>query len=110
MASGIAAGETVRIAKKKGDFSESALAHYERLLRESFVMKDLVTFKGASGFLENERIYRLYPELVCEIAEKIFTNDGQPRRRTFQMIKEIVKKKISLWQLIQDLMKARKAI
>lgn len=110
MTSGIAAGETVRRAKERGDFSETTLSHYERLLRESFVMKDLDTFRGASRFLENERIYKLYPEMVCEIAEKIFRNDGQPKRRTFRVVKETVKEKISLWKLFQDFMKAREAI
>jgi len=110
ISSGIAAAETVKMAKGKGDFSETTLAHYEDLLRESFVMKDLDTFIEASRFLENERIYKLYPELACEIAEKIFTNDGQPRKRTFYLVKETIKEKISIWRLIKDFMEARKAI
>lgn len=110
VASGMAAGEIVKMAKEKGDYSSKTLSCYEGLLRNGFVMKDLFTFREASHFLENERIYRLYPELACEIAEKIFANNGQPRKRTFQMIKETVREKVSLCQIFQDFMKARKAI
>src|SRR5512136_325028 len=57
LASGIAAAETVKMAKQKGDFSQRALSQYVKLLSESFVLQDLVRFHGAPQFLENPRLY-----------------------------------------------------
>ena len=110
MASGVAAGQAVIHAREKGDFSQNVLQHYENLLREQFVLKDLHTFKGAPEFLENERIYKAYPQWACEMAWKIFHNDGKPRPRTYQIMKESMRGKVSLWDLFSDAWKARKAI
>jgi electron transfer flavoprotein-quinone oxidoreductase len=110
MASGIAAGDTVVQARAKGDFSQATLQHYENLLKEQFVLKDLDTFREAPEFLENERIYQTYPQMACEMARKIFQNDGKPRPKTYQVLKEGMQGKLSLWELLSDAWKARKAI
>lgn len=110
MASGIAAGETVIRAREKDDFSKTALQHYESLLKERFVLPDLHSFRQAPKFLETERIYKAYPEWACDTARKIFSNDGRPRRKTYQIMRETMKGKFSLWQLFTDAMKARKAL
>jgi electron transfer flavoprotein-quinone oxidoreductase len=110
MASGIAAGETVIHAREKGDFSQATLQHYENLLKERFVLKDLHTFSEAPEFLENKRIYQAYPQWACEVAWKIFHNDGNPRPKTYQVMKESMQGKLSFWDLLSDAWKARKAI
>lgn len=110
IASGKAAAETVIRAKKTGDFSKQSLAHYPELLEQSFVLKDLKTFKKAPLLLENPRFYRQYPELACELAEKIFTNDGMPRKKFWKMFRESQRGRISLWQMIRDLFRIKKAI
>jgi electron transfer flavoprotein-quinone oxidoreductase len=110
IASGMAAAETVKAAREKNDFSAKSLAGYEGMLKENFVLQDLDTFKEAPDFLKNPRIYGLYPEIVVEMAERVFRNDGEPRKRTYAIMKEVVKGKTSLWQLMSDAMKARKAI
>lgn len=43
IASGIAAAETVKFAYEKGDYSKQTLSYYEKLLNQSFVLKDLNT-------------------------------------------------------------------
>ncbi len=110
VASGIAAAETVMKAKQKEDFSASSLAYYQELLEQSFVLKDLNTFRKAPHFLENPRIYRTYPELVCSLAEKMFINDGKPRKKTWQLLRESMKGRVSLWQMVRDLMRGKGAI
>jgi electron transfer flavoprotein-quinone oxidoreductase len=110
MASGVAAGEAIVQARKKGDFSQGTLKHYEDLLKEQFVLKDLHTFREAPEFLENERIYQAYPQWACETARKIFQNDGKPRPPTFQILKETMKGRFTLWDLFTDAWNARKAI
>ena len=110
LASGIAAAETVKTAKETDDFSQQALSEYTRLLSESFVVQDLVRFYGAPQFLENTRLYGVYPELACVLAEKIFEVDGNPKSTVWQLAREEMKGKVSLWQLIRDAMAARKTI
>jgi len=110
IASGVAAAQAIVAAREKGDFSASGLHQYEQTLREQFVLKDLATFKGAPEFLENERIYQTYPDLACGMARKIFSSDGTPRDNTWKVVQRSLKGKVSLWHLLSDTMKARKAI
>lgn len=110
MAAGAAAGETVIQASEKKDFTASILGHYELLLKDRFVLKDLQTFRNAPHFLENPRIYNAYPELACSVMRSIFHSDGKPRSNTFNILGKAMKGKIGLWQMITDAMKARKAL
>lgn len=110
IASGKAAAETVIRAKRVGDFSKKSLALYPKLLEQSFVLKDLKTFEKAPQLLENPRFYIQYPELACELAEKIFTNDGKARNRFWKMFRESRRGKISLLQMIRDLFQIRRSI
>lgn len=110
IASGIAAAETVKAAREKNDFSVKCLAGYEEILKRNFVLKDLNTFKEAPEFLKNSRIYQLYPEILVEMSERLFRNDGEPRKRTYQIMREVMKEKISIWKFLSDMMKARRAI
>lgn len=110
MASGIAAAETVVHARSTGQFSKSVLKRYEDLLKERFVLKDMQTFRKAPEFLKNQRIYQVYPDLACEAAREIFSNDGTPRVNSWKRLSKVIKGKISPLQLISDAMKARTAI
>ncbi len=110
LASGVAAAEAVKQAREKNDFSEKSLSQYIRLMAEGFVIQDLIRFAGAPQFLDNPRLYGVYPELACSLAEKVFEVDGNPKRTLWQLAREEMKGKISLWQLIKDGMAARKTI
>jgi electron transfer flavoprotein-quinone oxidoreductase len=110
MASGVAAAETVIKAKKDGDFTIKSLSHYEGLLRNRFVLKELDTFKRAPEFLENKRIYNTYPELLCSAAMKMFENDGTPRAGSFKTLMGSVKGKITIWQLLKDAWQAKESL
>lgn len=110
IASGIAAAETVIRAKQTGDFSRNSLSDYLNLLKQSFVLKDLKTFKKAPRFLENPRLYRQYPELVCDLAEKILTHQGSPRKKIWKQLRESMDGKVSFWQIIRDLMRMKGAL
>lgn len=110
IASGNAAAETVIRAKKIGDFSKKTLAFYPELLEQSFVLQDLKTFKRAPLLLENPRFYRQYPELACELAEKIFTNDGRARKKFWKLFRDSQREKISLLQMIRDLFRIKRSL
>lgn len=110
VASGVAAAETVARAKQEGDFSVKSLSHYRELLEQSFVLKDLKSFSKAPHFLDNPRLYSSYPGLVCDLAEKLFTNDGRPKRKAWQLLREAMKERVSFWQVACDLMRGKKVL
>jgi len=110
VASGIAAAEAAKMAKEKGDFSRATLSQYHTLLKQSFVLKDLENFRRAPALLENPRMYAAYPNLVCGLAEKVFTVDGSPKKKMRQLAREEMKGKVSLWQLIRDGISAGRAM
>jgi electron transfer flavoprotein-quinone oxidoreductase len=110
IASGYAAAQAVIEAGRKGDFSKKGLSGYRKLLEDSFVLKDLKTFRYAPGFQENPRIYGLYPSLVCGISRRIFRVDGQPKKKILSLVREEMKGKISLWRLVKDIIRAGRAL
>ena len=87
IASGVAAAEAVKMAFKKSDFSKESLSYYEELLRKDFVLQDKETFKKASGFLQNERLYELYPEFVCRLFHRLTLVKG-PKKRAYDEVLE----------------------
>jgi len=110
VASGIAAAETIIEAKEKNDFTLSSLTQYQVRLERGFVLKDLRTYRDAHRFLETPRIYSTYPELLCDVAEKVFTNDGTPRRHTWRVLQEAMRGRVSWWNVARDLVKAKGAL
>ena len=110
LASGVAAAETIIQAKKQNDFSKERLSSYQERLKKSFVLKDMETFKKAPKFLENPRIYSQYPALACDLAERIFTSDGQPREKIWHLLKQSMGEDLSLLQIARDMMKMKGAL
>ena len=110
IASGKAAAETVIRAKEAEDFSRSSMARYPEILKQSFVLKDLKTFRRAPLMLENPRFYSQYPALACEMADKVFTNDGRARKKFWKMFRESQKGKVTTWQMVRDFFRIKRAI
>lgn len=71
--SGAAAGETAVQALVRGDVSRAGLAGYRTRLEQSFVLADHRKLRRAPHLLLSDRVQRRYPELVCRIAEELFT-------------------------------------
>src|SRR3989337_4009841 len=90
IASGAAAAEAVKNAIEKNDFSKECLSYYEDLLKEDFVLKDIATFKKAPEFLQNQRLYTLYPEIACRLFHKLTAVDGA-KKRAFDEVLEATK-------------------
>ena len=87
IASGVAAAEAVKKAAQENDFSKQSLSYYEELLKRDFVLQDKETFKKAPEFLQNERLYTLYPEFVCRLFHRLVLVDG-PKKRAFDELLE----------------------
>ncbi len=81
LASGVLAAKVIKRSVEKKDFSKQSLSYYESLLRDSFIMKDLNTFKGAPHFLDNRNLFTLYPQFVGDTLEKLMFIDDEPKRK-----------------------------
>ena len=79
LASGVLAARAIKDAKAKNDFGAASLGTYEQLLRDSFVLKDLQTFRGMLDVLDNPRMFSKYPEAISGIFEKMFWIGDQPK-------------------------------
>lgn len=90
MASGEAAAKAVLEARKKGDFSEKSLACYQRLLNESFVMKDLKRYRKLNRFAEAyPEFFDGYFDAITQMAVDYFTVKEMPKRQQeFRMLKD----------------------
>ncbi len=78
--SGRLAAETVIRANTYGNFSAAALSYYEQLINDSFIKRDLDSAKGFPTLLTRREMFTNLPEMVDDIAAKLFTVDGQPDR------------------------------
>jgi electron transfer flavoprotein-quinone oxidoreductase len=81
VASGYLAAQTIKKAKDKEDFSASTLAQYKTLLKESFILQDMHTFRNSLDILENRRMVGFYPQWICKVLEEIFLIGEGPKKR-----------------------------
>lgn len=89
MASGEAAAKVVLEAKRKEDFSARTLSLYQKLLNESFVMKDLKRYRKLNHFAEaNPVFFDGYFDAITQMAVDYFAVNELPKRQhEFQMLK-----------------------
>jgi len=81
LASGALAAQTIIEAKKRNDFSPASLSRYEGFLKESFVLKDLKTFSEMPRFLQNPRLFNLYPQALAEGLERLMWIGEEPKEK-----------------------------
>jgi len=102
IASGVAAAEAVIKAKERNSFKEENLSQYERFLEQNFILKDIKTFRKLPRTLENDRIYSLYPDLLCEVFERVFRVDPNPSKKLSEKVREAIRGKVSALDLLRD--------
>ena len=102
IASGVMAAQAIIKATAKKDFSSQSLAEYEKLLKNSFVLKDMETFKNAPHFLDNPRLMGLYPQFACDILEKLMFISDPPKKRLVGTAMTEVRTKLKIMQLLKD--------
>lgn len=101
--SGVAAAETILQARKMNDYSARVLQSYERRLREDPALEDMYRFGRIPSFLKKSRLYTVYPELVCAVAEAVYHVDGSGKRKIFKELRLQAKGRIGLLTLLRDM-------
>lgn len=108
MASGYMAAQTVKKAKEKGDFSAATLAHYQTLLKGSFVLQDMETFRNNLEVLENPRMATVYPQRLCKIMEEAFWIGDGPKERISSTVWKGVREGVFSLAALKDLWRLRR--
>ncbi|MHA1303485.1 MAG: FAD-dependent oxidoreductase [Candidatus Heimdallarchaeaceae archaeon] len=104
------AGEASAKILERGDLTRTGTLLYEQMLRESFVYKDLKKFKRAAKFLENERVFTVYPDMMTSLMYKLLHNTGEPRKRIVPTAIKHILKKGGLFKLLGDAFGAFRSI
>lgn len=99
--SGKLAAETIIKAKEKNDFSANELSSYQKVLEDSFVMKDMKQYSKFPQFMENHRIFNEYPEMLNNILADLFIVDGNEPRSMLSKVMNPAKK-IGLMTILKD--------
>jgi len=110
MTSGALSAECAIEALKANDFSSRMLSGYAARLKDRFVYRDMLTFKKATGMMHMERLFQVYPEIVCGIMEKMHRVEGMPRTKMLKLIRKEASKKINTKDLISDGIKIGRAL
>ena len=109
-ASGIAAANTVKTAKEKGDVTSKTLSKYEDFLKEQLVLQDLKTYKNAPKFFLNRSVYDQLPKLICNLGRAAFTVGDEPRKRIPALAKAAIRENLSVSQLIKIMIQAGRSL
>lgn len=117
MISGKLAGETAIEALNKKDFSANTLALYQKKMENSFVLKDLKTYKDFMGIIHTraESFLDYYPKKISGFFKMFTAVDSVPKKEKFReflksvftdrSISELFKDGISLIKLVLGVLK-----
>lgn len=112
MFSGKFAGETALEALEKNDFSSNMLCLYEKKLQNSFIIKDLKTYRNIIDTVagRTNSFLGYYPQKVNEFFE-IFTNaNGQEKKSKYVKFTKDFFRKRSLSELFKDIIAGIKLV
>ena len=108
MVSGVLAGRAIKRAKEKNDFSASSLVYYEKLLNDSFIIREMAAFRNSLHVLENERLFSKYPQAISNLFEKVMWVDEKPKESLYKTVFQGLKKSFLNLDTLKDWLKFRK--
>ncbi len=103
VASAVAAADGIGSALDRGDTSKAGLAGYRQKFFASYAGQDMKTYARAPAFLELERMYKNYGELLANVLYGAFNLDTQPRRHLLSVArKALIQSPLKMRQLVSD--------
>lgn len=101
--SAIAASDAIGQAVEAHDTSRAALSDYRTRLEDSFVMRDMRTYRRAPAFLERPRMYRQYGELAAGVFHDVFSLDTSPRQHLARVAQAALRRSgVKLTEVVSD--------
>jgi electron transfer flavoprotein-quinone oxidoreductase len=102
IASGVFAAKAIKKAKDSHDYSKASLSYYQQLMQDSFVLKDMYTYRKAPSFLENQRLFTVYPLVLCETLEKMMTIGVEQKQKLSATAIREIRNKLG-WSSLKEL-------
>lgn len=104
MISGKYAGETAINALNKGDFSANSLALYQKKLENSFILKDLKSYKDVMDIVHHraKSFLGYYPHKIAGFFEMFTSVDSIPKRTKYHRFITSIFTDRSLSELFKD--------
>ncbi len=107
--SGYLAAKAVEKAHEMGGMTSENLSVYERLLEESFIVKQLRKFRNAPKMRENRRLYSTYPELLNSVMGQLFHSSYEVPK-VMEAFKRARKGRVGWLDLISDLLEVVRSV
>lgn len=92
IASGAIGAKAIETAKKRNNYSAESLASYKTMLDNSFVLKDLRTFRNIWTVLNNQRLFTKYPHLLNELMIDLMSIGAEPKPKLSSTVLKSVRK------------------
>jgi electron transfer flavoprotein-quinone oxidoreductase len=102
LASGHFAAKAVLKAKEARDFSAGSLSVYKKMLEESFVLKDFISFRETPAVLSNPRFFDHYPAFVGDIMKDLYGIPAGSKERIYPTLRKHLTIG-ELWAMFKDL-------
>jgi electron transfer flavoprotein-quinone oxidoreductase len=102
--SGRLAGEVAVQAHMRSDYTSRTLEQYQRLLSNSFAVRDMKKQSGLLNYIEeNPEIMSAYPEIINTALAIWFKVDGSTRAEKLKKIRSFATSKRSITKIIKDI-------
>jgi electron transfer flavoprotein-quinone oxidoreductase len=102
IASGAMAAEAIKAAKQQGNYSKESLSSYVSLLNDSFVMKDLRTFRDVWKVLNNPRLFQKYPQAITALLTELMYVGSDPKPKLSSTVLKRVRKNFLNLSSVKD--------
>ena len=103
VSSAAAAAQAIIAASETGDYSAEALGKYEQHFEETSIYQDMKTFKATYPLLEVDRLFKTYPDLVCNLMSDMFSVKPEPGRKVYPSLRQHMQGNVTPVQLLKDI-------
>ena len=86
-----------------GDYGEESLSSYLKLLRESFIFKEMKKHKRIRQLMNKDYLFSVYPEIAVDTAKRLFEFDERSPT-ILEALRESTKGKASLLRILLDML------
>ena len=102
IASGVIGAEAIKAAGRKNNYSAQSLATYKTMLDNSFVLKDLRTFRNVWRILNNRRLFTQYPDLMSELLIDLMSVGVEPKPKLSSTVLKHIRNDFLNWSALKD--------
>ena len=102
IASGVIGAEAIKAARKRNNYSAESLATYKTMLENSFVLRDLRTFRNVWKVLNNKRMFMQYPNLISRLLIDLMSVGEEPKPKLSSTVLKHVRKGFLNWSALKD--------